>query len=67
MFIEKRKDELLKFIADHIKEKGYSPTYREMGDKFSLTPMRCHQIVHMLAEDGKITIDGDGIRNISIK
>ncbi|MBM5789562.1 transcriptional repressor LexA [Candidatus Parcubacteria bacterium] len=59
--LTKKQSEVLDFIRSHIKEYGYAPSYREIGDHFGLSsPATVHAHVQSLVEKGMVSIGDEG-------
>ncbi len=59
--LTKKQTEVLAFIRSYVEDFGYAPSYREIGEHFSLSsPATVHAHVQALAEKGKITLGHDG-------
>ena len=58
-----KKDEVLRFIKEFMKEHGYTPTIREIGEGIGLaSASSVHLWFNRLALDGEIIRQGDGKR-----
>lgn len=61
MSLTKKQAEILAYIREHIADRGYAPSYREMAEHFGLSsPATVHQHVQALAEKGMISLGEDG-------
>ena len=59
--LTKKQAEILEFIREHIKEQGYAPSYREIGEHFGLSsPATVHTHVQALVEKGEIKVGDEG-------
>lgn len=64
--IERRCDEIYAFITAYIAQNGYSPTFREIGDAVGIrSTSTISKYIHLLVEDGRISIDESKPRTIS--
>ncbi len=66
--LTKKQAEILAFIREHIEDRGYAPSYREIAEHFHLSsPATVHQHIKTLVEKGGITMSEDGeARSIEI-
>lgn len=55
MNLTKRQSEILKYIADFIEEKGYSPTIKEIGEMIGTSISVTARHIENLTEKGYIT------------
>lgn len=61
MTLTKKQAEVLDYIRGHIEDRGYAPSYREIGDHFGLSsPSTIHAHVQALAEKGEINVGEEG-------
>jgi len=61
MSLTKKQAEILAFIKEHIADKDYAPSYREIAEHFGLSsPATVHQHVQALAEKGMVSLGEDG-------
>lgn len=59
--LTKKQADVLEFIRSHIKEYGYAPSYREIGEHFGLSsPATVHTHIQSLVEKGMVAIGDDG-------
>lgn len=59
--LTKKQSEVLDFIRTHLKEYGYAPSYREIGDHFGLSsPATVYTHVQALVEKGMVSIGDEG-------
>lgn len=61
-----RREQLWNYILGYISDNGYSPTFTEMGFHLGVTKGRAEQILHMLRDEGLVTIDRHKWRNVRI-
>src|SRR3989338_5344848 len=66
--LTKKQAEILAFIREHIEDRGYAPSYREIAEHFHLSsPATVHQHIKTLVEKWGITMSEDGeARSIEI-
>jgi len=63
---EKRCNEVFAFITDYVARNGYSPTFREVGDAIGIrSSSTISRYIHMLVDEGRISIDQSKPRTIS--
>ena len=56
--LTKRQKEILDFVTEHIKEKGYSPSFEEIRDKFGLSAFSTvHEHITTLVDKGFLNRD----------
>ena len=69
MTLTKKQAEVLEFIRLHIEDRGYAPSYREIGEHFGLSSSATvHAHVQALAEKGEIDVGDEGeARSIELK
>lgn len=61
MSLTKKQAEILVFIREHIADRGYAPSYREIGEHFGLSSTATvHTHVQALVEKGEITVGDEG-------
>ena len=60
----KRQSEILDFIATEVITNGLSPTMKEIGERFSMTPEGAYYAVHALEKKGYLTLSKDRKRSI---
>ena len=60
----RRQSEILDFIAYEIIENGTSPSMKEIGERFSITPEGAWYVVKALEKKGYLTVRKDKKRNI---
>ncbi len=60
----KRQSEILDFISSSVISTGSVPTFREIGDRFSMTPAAAYYAVKALEKKGYLTVKKDRMRNI---
>lgn len=66
MELTKKQKEVLDYVTEYMDEKGYAPSYREIGDEMGLSsPSTVHSHVQGLAEKGYIKIT-DEARSIEL-
>lgn len=59
--LTKKQSEILDYICNHIEDKGYAPSYREIGEHFGLSsPATIHGHVQSLVDKNMIKIGNDG-------
>lgn len=59
--LTKKQAEILVYIREHIKEHGYAPSYREIGEHFGLSsPATVYTHIQTLVEKGEITVGEEG-------
>jgi Mn-dependent DtxR family transcriptional regulator len=61
-----REQQVLKVIADFQRDKGYSPSYSDIGGVIGVTKSRVAQIVESLIIKNLITKDGNKARTLQI-
>ncbi|WP_024348128.1 LexA family protein [Lacrimispora indolis] len=61
-----RSMEIYKFIISYIKENGYAPTYREIGEGVNLSLSSALRYIDSLEDDGWIEIKRGSPRAIKI-
>ena len=65
--LSKRQRQILDFITDFIKRKGYAPSYREIGDHFRLSsPATIHAHIENLREKGMLKTAFNEARSIEL-
>jgi SOS-response transcriptional repressor LexA len=57
IFLSKVKADVLNYIANFVKEKNYSPTLIEIGNRFGFTRSRSNAIVNDLAKANLLSKD----------
>lgn len=57
IFLSKVKADVLNYIADFVREKNYSPTLIEIGNRFGFTRSRSNAIVNDLTKANLISKD----------
>ena len=57
---------VLNYINDTIKDLGYSPTIREIGDNFGITVKGAYDHINSLKKKGYITMTPDRARTIRV-
>ena len=63
---EQRCNEVYAFIMEYVARNGYSPTFREVGDAVGIrSPATISRYIHMLVDEGRISIDESKPRTIS--
>lgn len=63
---EKRCDEIYAYITEYVAQNGYSPTFREVGMAIGLrSPATISRYIHMLIDEGRISIDESKPRTLS--
>lgn len=64
---EKQRERIVTFICDYLREKGYPPSVREVGDAVGLkSPATVHRHLSVLADEGRIVRDESKPRAIRI-
>jgi repressor LexA len=59
--LTKKQAEILAHIRTHIKNRGYAPSYREIGEHFGLSsPATVYTHIQTLVEKGEITVGDEG-------
>ncbi|MBI2475458.1 transcriptional repressor LexA [Candidatus Uhrbacteria bacterium] len=59
--LTKKQAEILVYIRSYIKNRGYAPSYREIGEHFGLSsPATVHTHIQSLVEKGEITVGDEG-------
>ncbi len=59
--LTKKQAEILAYIRTHIKNRGYAPSYREIGEHFGLSsPATVYTHIQTLVEKGEITVGDEG-------
>lgn len=57
-------------VLDHVREMiavaGFSPSIREIGERFELTVSNAHRIVEALVQGGHLTRSADKVRNLRV-
>ena len=62
-----KKDDILKFLTSYIRQKGYAPSIREIGEAVGLTSTASvHYHLEILRKEGAITTDGVKKRTIRV-
>lgn len=62
-----RQANAMRFLQEWIDEKGFSPTFQEIGDALGLlSKSQTHRVVHQLVERGYIGFMKDRARSIAI-
>ncbi len=64
--ITSKEKEILKFIKNFIKEKGFSPSIREIASFFNIAPKNAHKYINNLEKKGYIKKAKNISRGISI-
>jgi len=63
---EQRCNEVYAFITDYVARNGYSPTFREVGEAVGIrSSSTISRYIHMLVDEGRISIDESKPRTIS--
>jgi predicted transcriptional regulator len=63
-----KKQEVLEFVTNFIKENNYSPSYEEIAESLKITQCYSFRLVKKLIEEGIIIKNKDSsIRSLSIK
>ncbi len=63
----KKQSEILDYISSCVITSGSSPTFREIGDHFSMTPAAAYYAVKALEKKGYLTVMKDRMRNIVLR
>jgi len=67
MKLSPRQEEILLFVADYREENGYSPSLREIGERFGLaSPATVHQHVAALQKKGYVSKDWNRGRSLEL-
>jgi Mn-dependent DtxR family transcriptional regulator len=61
-----REQQVLKLIADFQRDKGYSPSYSDLGSAIGVTKSRIAQIISSLIIKNLVTKDGNKARTLQI-
>ena len=65
--LTKRQKEILDFITEYVRERGYAPSYREIGEHFGLgSTATVHEHVKNLEAKGLLKSDADAPRSIDV-
>lgn len=65
--LPKKKQQILKFLKEYIKDNGYAPTLTEIADEFNVSSLATvHEHVQYLEDHGFISRDKDTTRGITI-
>ncbi|MCX6149203.1 MAG: transcriptional repressor LexA [Ignavibacteriales bacterium] len=65
--LTERQEEVLNFIKEHLNEKGYPPTLREIGKRFNIvSTFGVKRHLDALGKKGKINVDSNISRSITI-
>ena len=62
-----REEEILAFIYGYIDDNHYSPTRKEIADKFKMSTQAAHYFIGKLIEKDKLKLSAGKWRNIKIK
>lgn len=62
-----REGEILAFIYGYIDDNHYSPTRKEIADKFKMSTQAAHYFIGKLIEKDKLKLTTGKWRNIKIK
>lgn len=63
----KKQSEILDFISSSVITDGVAPTFREIGEHFSMTPAAAYYAVKALEKKGCLVVRKDRMRNIVLK
>jgi SOS-response transcriptional repressor LexA len=64
--LTEKETDIIAFIYGYIDENKYSPTRKEIADKFKMSTQASNYFIKQLAEKGKIKILANKWRNIKI-
>lgn len=65
--LTKKQSEILRFIADFIRDNGYAPSYREVGAHFGISSTATvHEHVKNLERKGFLTSEPESARSIEV-
>jgi SOS-response transcriptional repressor LexA len=62
-----REEEILAYIYGYIDDNHYSPTRKEIADKFKMSAQGAQHFIQQLIEKNKIKISTGKWRNIKVK
>lgn len=65
--LTKKQADILAYIRQHVEDKGYAPSYREIADHFNLSsPATIHQYVKTLTEKGYLNSEDGSARSLEV-
>ena len=59
-----RQQSIYRFVEQFIHERGYSPTYREIGHHFAIAPKNARERILVLARKGMLSCEEGTARSI---
>jgi len=66
--LTKKQSEILAYVVASIKENGYAPSYREVGEHFGISSTATvHEHIKNLERKGYLTSDPDAARSIEVE
>lgn len=66
--LTKKQSEILTFVVGYIKEQGYAPSYREVGEHFGISSTATvHEHIKNLERKGYLSSDGESARSIEVE
>lgn len=66
--LTKKQSEILAFVVEYIKDRGYAPSYREVGAHFGISSTATvHEHIKNLERKGYLTGDADTARSIEVE
>jgi len=65
--LTKRQTEIFNFITEYLRDKGFAPSYREVGQHFGIgSTATVHEHIKNLEAKGYLTSDGDEARSLEV-
>lgn len=64
--LTERQREILSYITSFLEESGRSPSLREIGEEFSISPAGVHYVLKALEKKGALTTGGGKARSIAL-
>ncbi len=65
--ITRKQEEILDFISSYVIKNGSSPTFREIGEHFSISPAAAYCAVKALEKKGYLVVKKNTMRSIVLK
>ncbi len=65
--LTKKQADILAYIREHVEDRGYAPSYREIAEHFKLSsPATIHQYVKTLTEKGYLNSEDGSARSLEV-
>lgn len=65
--LTKKQADILAYIRQHVEDRGYAPSYREIAEHFNLSsPATIHQYVKTLTEKGYLNSEDGSARSLEV-